>query len=145
MNAGRDVHGYLPNETSPAGQLSLHGFQYVLMMFQATMLVAALPGFHVGTVLLASGGSTNVAPALSRRGIGSYGDPSNALGEGTSDDAADCSDATAIAGAPRSIDAAGVVQAARAGEAEATTAASRASRTETCGHDVPELGVDSGS
>ncbi|HXD11352.1 MAG TPA: solute carrier family 23 protein, partial [Anaerolineales bacterium] len=43
-----------------------------LTMFPATVLVAALCGFHVGTVLLASGVSTIVALVLSKRGIGNF-------------------------------------------------------------------------
>lgn len=66
------VTGYLPNETPPLGQLILLGFQHVLTMFPATVFVAAFCGFHVGTVLLASGVSTIVALFLSRRGVGSF-------------------------------------------------------------------------
>jgi len=64
--------GYLPNETPPPGQNVLLGFQHVLTMFPATIFVAALTGFHVGTVLLASGVSTIVALMLSKRGIGKF-------------------------------------------------------------------------
>ncbi|HUF38852.1 MAG TPA: solute carrier family 23 protein [Anaerolineales bacterium] len=64
--------GYLPNETPPVGQNIFLGFQHVLTMFPATVFVAALTGFHVGTVLLASGVSTIVALILSRRGIGKF-------------------------------------------------------------------------
>lgn len=64
--------GYLPNETPPLGQNILLGFQHVLTMFPATVFVAALTGFHVGTVLLASGVSTIVALLLSKRGIGKF-------------------------------------------------------------------------
>ncbi len=64
--------GYLPNETPPLGQNILLGFQHVLTMFPATVFVAALTGFHVGTVLLASGISTIVALVLSKRGIGKF-------------------------------------------------------------------------
>lgn len=66
------VMGYLPNDRPPLGQLILLGFQHVLTMFPATIFVAAFAGFHVGTVLLASGVSTIVALVLSRRGIGKY-------------------------------------------------------------------------
>jgi len=66
------VMGYMPNDTPPTGQLILLGFQHVLTMFPATVLVAALCGFHVETVLLASGISTIVALVLSRRGIGNF-------------------------------------------------------------------------
>jgi len=64
--------GYMPNDTPPMGQNILLGFQHVLTMFPATVLVAALCGFHVETVLLASGISTIVALVLSRRGIGNF-------------------------------------------------------------------------
>jgi uracil permease len=66
------VMGYLPNETPPMGQLILLGFQHVLTMFPATVYVAAFCGFHVGTVLLASGVSTIVALILSRNTIGKF-------------------------------------------------------------------------
>ena len=66
------IQGYLPNDRPPMGKLILLGLQHVLTMFPATILVAALTGFHVQTVLLASGVSTIVALILSKRGIGSY-------------------------------------------------------------------------
>ena len=46
---------YLPNDVPPFGELVLLGFQHVLTMFPATIFVAALTGFHVGTVLVVSG------------------------------------------------------------------------------------------
>ncbi len=64
--------GYLPNDMPPMGQTILLGFQHVLTMFPATVFVAAFCGFHVGTVLLASGVSTIVALLLSRRGVGTF-------------------------------------------------------------------------
>jgi uracil permease len=64
--------GYLPNDTPPLVQNILLGFQHVITMFPATAFVAAFIGFHVGTVLLASGVSTIVALVLSRRGIGKF-------------------------------------------------------------------------
>lgn len=64
--------GYLPNEWPPTGQLILLGFQHVLTMFPATVFVAAFCGFHIGTVLLASGVSTIVALTLSKRSIGKF-------------------------------------------------------------------------
>ncbi len=66
------IMGYLPNDTPPLGQNILLGFQHVLTMFPATVFVAAFCGFHVGTVLLASGISTIVALVLSRRGVGTF-------------------------------------------------------------------------
>jgi uracil permease len=63
---------YLPNDVPPPGQLVLLGFQHVITMFPATVFVALLTGFHVSTVLLASGISTIVALILSKRGIGKF-------------------------------------------------------------------------
>ncbi len=68
----RAVQGYLPNDRPPTGKLVLLGLQHVLTMFPATVFVAALTGFHVGTVLLASGISTIVALLLSKNRIGSF-------------------------------------------------------------------------
>ena len=70
--AKSNAMGYMPNDSPPMGQLILRGFQHVLTMFPATVFVAAFCGFHVGTVLLASGVSTIVALVLSRRGIGTF-------------------------------------------------------------------------
>jgi len=64
--------GYLPNDKPELGKLILLGFQHVLTMFPATVLVAALTGFHVGTVLFASGVSTIVALMLSKWRIGEF-------------------------------------------------------------------------
>jgi len=64
--------GYMPNDTPPMGRTILLGFQHVLTMFPATVFVAAFCGFHVGTVLFASGVSTIVALVLSKRGIGTF-------------------------------------------------------------------------
>ncbi len=72
MASNGKVMGYLPNDTPDPVQLVLLGLQHVLTMFPATVFVAALTGFHVGTVLLASGVSTVVALILSRRGIGKF-------------------------------------------------------------------------
>ncbi len=66
------VLGYLPNDVPPFGQIVLLGFQHALTMFPATVLVALLVGFHVSTVLLASGLATIVALLLSRWGIGKF-------------------------------------------------------------------------
>ena len=70
--AKSNAMGYMPNDSPPMGQMILLGFQHVLTMFPATVFVAAFCGFHVGTVLLASGVSTIVALVLSRRGIGTF-------------------------------------------------------------------------
>ncbi len=66
------VMGYLPNDVPPFGQLILLGFQHVLTMFPATVLVAALCGFHVGTVLTVSGLGTIVALVLSKWRLGKF-------------------------------------------------------------------------
>lgn len=66
------VMGYLPNDAPPMGQMILLGFQHVLTMFPATAFVAALCGFHVGTVLLMSGLGTVVALLLSKARIGKF-------------------------------------------------------------------------
>lgn len=66
------VMGYLPNDTPPPAQLILLGFQHVLTMFPATVLVAAICGFHVGTVLTVSGLGTIVALLLAKWRIGKF-------------------------------------------------------------------------
>jgi len=66
------VFGYLPNEAPPFGQMVLLGFQHVLTMFPATVLVALLVGFDVGAVLTVSGLATLVALILSKIWIGSF-------------------------------------------------------------------------
>lgn len=70
--ANTKVVGYLPNDQPPMGQLILLGFQHVLTMFPATVLVAALCGFHVGTVLTVSGVGTVVALLLAKWQIGKF-------------------------------------------------------------------------
>ncbi len=72
MSNANSRTGYLPNDVPNYGQLALLGFQHVLTMFPATVLVAALTGFHVGTVLFASGISTVVALVLSKWRIGKF-------------------------------------------------------------------------
>ena len=67
-----NVVGYLPNDTPPPLQQALLGFQHVLTMFPATVLVAALCGFHVGTVLTVSGVGTIVALLLAKWQIGKF-------------------------------------------------------------------------
>jgi len=64
--------GYLPNDTPPPLQQILLGFQHVLTMFPATVLVAALCGFHIGTVLTVSGIGTIVALLLAKWRIGKF-------------------------------------------------------------------------
>ncbi|MCD6345328.1 MAG: xanthine permease, partial [Anaerolineae bacterium] len=60
------VFGYLPDDQPPWGQMVLLGFQHVLTMFPATVLVALLVGFDVGTVLAVSGLATITALILSK-------------------------------------------------------------------------------
>lgn len=64
--------GYLPNDVPPVGRIILLGLQHVITMFPATVLVALLVGFHVNTVLLASGMATIVGLLGSRLGIGKF-------------------------------------------------------------------------
>ena len=59
------VLGYLPNDRPPLGAMFALGFQHVLTMFPATVLVAILTGFDVGVTLFASGLATIVALMLS--------------------------------------------------------------------------------
>ncbi len=66
------VLGYLPNDRPPFGRVLMLGLQHVLTMFPATVLVAVLVGFHVSTVLLASGVATLVALLLSKWRIGKF-------------------------------------------------------------------------
>ncbi|MCD6285686.1 MAG: xanthine permease, partial [Anaerolineae bacterium] len=66
------VYGYLPNEAPPFGQMVLLGLQHVLTMFPATVLVALIVGFDVGTVLTVSGVATLVALMLSKIWIGKF-------------------------------------------------------------------------
>ena len=68
----RNLTGYLPNDAPPMGQRILLGFQHVLTMFPATVLVAAICGFHIGTVLTISGIGTIVALLLAKWRIGKF-------------------------------------------------------------------------
>jgi uracil permease len=67
-----EVFGYLPNDRPPLGRVVLLGLQHVLTMFPATVFVALMVGFHVSTVLLASGLATIVALLLSKWRIGKF-------------------------------------------------------------------------
>jgi uracil permease len=71
-NMKSKIIGYMPNDVPPVGQIILLGFQHALTMFPATVLVALLVGFHVSTVLFASGVATIVALLGSRFGIGKF-------------------------------------------------------------------------
>jgi uracil permease len=66
------VEGYLPNDTPPIGRMIVLGFQHVLTMFPATVLVALLVGFDVGAVLAISGLATITALVLSKIFAGKY-------------------------------------------------------------------------
>jgi uracil permease len=64
--------GYLPMDTPNVGALLSLGFQQVLTMFPATVLVAILTKFDVGVTLMASGIGTIVALLVSGRRIPLY-------------------------------------------------------------------------
>jgi uracil permease len=66
------VLGYLPNDTPPWGAMLSLGFQQVLTMFPATVLVAILTKFDVSVTLLASGLGTIIALLVSSRKIPMY-------------------------------------------------------------------------
>jgi uracil permease len=66
------VLGYLPEDRPPVGAMLSLGFQQVLTMFPATVLVAILTKFDVGVTLLASGLGTIVALLVSKRRIPLY-------------------------------------------------------------------------
>lgn len=66
------VSGYLPDDTPPLGAMLSLGFQQVLTMFPATVLVAILTKFDVGVTLLASGLGTIIALLVSKRKIPMY-------------------------------------------------------------------------
>jgi len=66
------VFGYMPDDVPPIGAMLSLGFQQVLTMFPATVLVAILTKFDVGVTLLASGLGTIVALLVSGRRIPMY-------------------------------------------------------------------------
>src|SRR5512136_2820972 len=66
------VLGYLPADVPPIGAMLSLGFQQVLTMFPATVLVAILTKFDVGVTLMASGIGTIVALLVSGRRIPLY-------------------------------------------------------------------------
>jgi len=72
MQKEKKILGYLPNDVPSLGKTILLGLQHVITMFPATILVALLVGFHVSTVLLASGLATLVALILSKWKIGKF-------------------------------------------------------------------------
>lgn len=66
------VFGYMPDDTPPWGAMLSLGFQQVLTMFPATVLVAILTKFDVGVTLVASGLGTIVALLVAQRKIPMY-------------------------------------------------------------------------
>ncbi|MFN3925589.1 MAG: solute carrier family 23 protein, partial [Pseudarthrobacter sp.] len=70
--AASKVQGYLPQDQPPAPALISLGFQHVLTMFPATVLVAILTGFDVGVTLFTSGLATIIAILVTGRRIPLY-------------------------------------------------------------------------
>ena len=66
------IMGYLPPDAPPWGAMISLGFQQVLTMFPATVLVAILTKFDVGVTLTASGIGTIIALLVSGRRIPLY-------------------------------------------------------------------------
>src|SRR4030065_855159 len=66
------IMGYMPADMPDWGALLSLGFQQVLTMFPATVLVALLTKFDVGVTLTASGIGTIVALLVSGRRIPLY-------------------------------------------------------------------------
>jgi uracil permease len=66
------VFGYLPQDVPPIGSMLSLGFQQVLTMFPATVLVAIITKFDVGVTLLATGIGTIVALLVNKRRIPMY-------------------------------------------------------------------------
>ncbi len=66
------IMGYMPADMPPWGALLSLGFQQVLTMFPATVLVAILTKFDVGVTLTASGIGTIIALLVSGRRIPLY-------------------------------------------------------------------------
>lgn len=72
VQSKQEVLGYMPEDTPPIGAMLSLGFQQVLTMFPATVLVAILTKFDVGVTLLASGIGTIVALLVAKRRIPMY-------------------------------------------------------------------------
>lgn len=68
----KNVLGYMPEDTPPVGAMLSLGFQQVLTMFPATVLVAILTKFDIGVTLLASGIGTIIALLVTKRRIPMY-------------------------------------------------------------------------
>ncbi len=66
------IIGYMPEDVPPWGAMLSLGFQQVLTMFPATVLVAILTKFDVGVTLLTSGLGTIIALLVARRRIPLY-------------------------------------------------------------------------
>lgn len=66
------IIGYLPTDVPPIGAMLSLGFQQVLTMFPATVLVAILTKFDVSVTLMASGIGTIIALLVSGRRIPLY-------------------------------------------------------------------------
>jgi len=72
VEAKKAVLGYMPEDTPPWGAMLSLGFQQVLTMFPATVLVAILTKFDIGVTLLASGIGTIIALLVTKRRIPMY-------------------------------------------------------------------------
>ncbi len=72
VEAKPKVFGYMPADTPPWGAMLSLGFQQVLTMFPATVLVAILTKFDVGVTLAASGLGTIIALLVATRRIPMY-------------------------------------------------------------------------
>src|SRR5512139_3621717 len=68
----KKIVGYLPPDAPPWGAMISLGFQQVLTMFPATVLVAILTKFDIGVTLTASGIGTIIALLVSGRRIPLY-------------------------------------------------------------------------
>jgi uracil permease len=68
----KPVFGYLPQDVPPVGAMLSLGFQQVLTMFPATVLVAILTKFDIGVTLFATGLGTIIALLVSQRRIPMY-------------------------------------------------------------------------
>ena len=66
------TQGYMPQDVPPVGAMLSLGFQQVLTMFPATVLVAILTKFDIGVTLLTSGLGTIIALLVTRRRIPLY-------------------------------------------------------------------------
>jgi uracil permease len=70
--APSEVLGYMPQDVPPWGAMLSLGFQQVLTMFPATVLVAILTKFDVGVTLFSSGLGTIIALLVAKRKIPLY-------------------------------------------------------------------------